>query len=348
MLKIVASALIAVQVLTCISIPLQALEIPSSKETKEPVAELKTSLLRQIQVTSGIVRTVAISSDGQTILSGDDEGKVQFWSLKTGKLIRTLPKHLNWVQSVAISPDGKTIASASIDSTIKLWNFNGQLLRTLKNHKAIYSLFWSPDGKFIASGDGGGQLKLWDLRGKLIRNINAHPSNVVSISISPNGKVIASRSFKSITDNNEEIKLWDLNTGKLIRSFAGGASGGVNSLAISPQGNSIAGYQISAHITNENSYSHETIKIWRLQSGEVINTLNVAMERPHAIAFSHDGKSIAIGGFSNKIEVWNVATGKQTTTLPAPHQIYSLTYSPDDKTLISSGSRSIAIWSISR
>ncbi|NJN11439.1 MAG: WD40 repeat domain-containing protein [Richelia sp. RM2_1_2] len=288
-----------------------------------------------------IARSVAVSRDGQIIVSGDDEGKVQFWSRDTGKLIRTLSAHSNWVQSIAIAkrcckqiaPDDQTIASGSVDGTIKFWNRNGELKNTLRNVKPVYAIVWSPDGQILASGDGDGRVSLWNRNGKLIRSIKAHSGNVVSVAITPNDKIIASRSF-----GDEQIKLWDLNTGKLIRSIAAGSVGGVNSLAVSPDGKKLAGY-----------FNDETVKIWLLETGETVETLDIGINRPHAIAFSPDSKTLAVGGFGSEIQIWSMSTSEKLSSLFSPDHTYSLTFAPDSKTLVASGGQnggSLTIWSL--
>lgn len=321
------------------------------------------SLLKKIPVTSGawkVARSVAVSPEspegtGHMIVSGDDRGKVQLWSKQTGELIRTFNGHSNWVQSVAIAPDAKVIASGSVDGTIKLWQPDGKLLLNLKNSRAVYSIGWSPDGKILASGDGNGELKLWKRDGKLIRSIEAHSGNIVSVAISPvkvptpqgSAKVIASRSF-----GDEKIKLWNLNTGKLIRSLSGGSVGGVNSLAISPDGKFLAGY----FRMKGDTYSDGAVRIWGLETGEVFDTFDVKMNRPHAIAFSPNGKTLAVGGFGSEIQIWSMSAPKSrgnfqiAPSLPYSGHVYSLTFSPDGKTLVGSGAHNggnVAIWSIS-
>ncbi|NJM23998.1 MAG: WD40 repeat domain-containing protein [Richelia sp. RM1_1_1] len=280
-----------------------------------------------------IARSVAVSRDGQIIFSGDDRGEVKFLSRDTGKLIRTLSAHSNWVQSIAIAPDDNTIASGSVDGTIKFWNRNGELKSTLRNFKPVYSVFWSPDGQILVSGDGDGRVSLWNRNGKLIRSIKAHSGNVVSVGISPNGKIIVSRSF-----GDEQIKLWDLNTGKLIRSIAAGSVGGVNSLAISPDGKKLAGY-----------FSDTGVRIWLLETGKTVETLETEINRPHAIAFSPDSETLAVGGFGSEIEIWSMSTGKKLSNLFSPDHTYSLTFAPDSKTLVGSGGQnrgSVTIWSL--
>jgi WD40 repeat protein len=54
----------------------------------------------------GLVASVAISPDGNTLASGNSDKTIKIWHLGTGKLIRTLIGHSDRVRCVAISPDG--------------------------------------------------------------------------------------------------------------------------------------------------------------------------------------------------------------------------------------------------
>ncbi|MEM7554640.1 MAG: WD40 repeat domain-containing protein [Cyanobacteria bacterium P01_A01_bin.84] len=293
---------------------------------------------------SMISRSVAVSPDGKLMVSGDDSGKLKFWSAQTKKLLYTIPGHSNWVQSVAISPDSKMIGSGSVDGTIKLWGAKGNLLLTIRNNKPVYSVTFSPDGKLIVTGDRGGKVKLWSLNGKLLRSIDAHSGNVVSVAVNNQRRIIASRSF-----GDKQIKLWNINTGKLIISLDAGAVGGVNSLAISPDGKLLAGYFIPD--SDGNVYSEGKVRIWRLDTGKILNDFDVNMTRPHAVSFSSNNQTLAVGGFSNSIQIWNIVTAKKINSLSSPHHTYSLTFSPDGNNLVSAGSpkgSSILIWSLSR
>jgi WD40 repeat protein len=103
------------------------------------------------------VRSLAISPNGKTIVSGDDQGTIKIWNLGTGELLHILHEHWAPVNSVAISPDGKTLASASNDYTVKIWNLGtGELLGTLPRRSGrVISVAFSPNGKTLASSSYG-------------------------------------------------------------------------------------------------------------------------------------------------------------------------------------------------
>jgi WD40 repeat protein len=81
------------------------------------------------------VRAVAVSPDGRFIVSGSDDRTVKVWELESGRLLRSLEGHTDWVRAVAVSPDGRFIVSGSVDRTVKVWELeSGRLLRSLEGH----------------------------------------------------------------------------------------------------------------------------------------------------------------------------------------------------------------------
>jgi WD40 repeat protein len=70
---------------------------------------------------TGIVRTVDVSPDGITLVTGDMNHEVHLWDVARRSHRATLHGHDTWVSMVRFSPDGKTIASSSNDGSIRLW-----------------------------------------------------------------------------------------------------------------------------------------------------------------------------------------------------------------------------------
>jgi serine/threonine protein kinase len=196
------------------------------------------------------VNSVAISPDGQTLVSGSNDKTINIWNLANGKLIRTLTGHSGWVRSVAISADGQTLVSGSYDKKINIWNLaNGNLIRTLAGHfRGVLSVAISADGQTLVSGSHDKTINIWNLaNGNLIHTLAEHSLGVNSVAMSPDGQTLVSGS----ADNT--IKIWNRAKKKLkLIDTLAGHSERVNSLAISPDGQTL----VSGSADN-------TIKIWR-------------------------------------------------------------------------------------
>ncbi len=129
------------------------------------------------------------------------------------------------------SKDGQRLASGGDDSTAKLWNANdGSLIRTFAgDSEHIYSVALSPNGKWILSG---GRDK--NALGEIIQNFFG-----------------ASDSNKWVT-----VRLWNLEDGKLIHTFAH-HSNDVFSVAFSSDGAWLA-----------SASEDKTVSVWHLSQGK--------------------------------------------------------------------------------
>jgi len=64
-----------------------------------------------------------------TLASGSFDHTIKIWDVKSGKCIKTLEGHTDYVNSLAVLPDD-TLASGSDDCNIKIWNINWILYPT--------------------------------------------------------------------------------------------------------------------------------------------------------------------------------------------------------------------------
>jgi WD40 repeat protein/actin-like ATPase involved in cell morphogenesis len=197
-------------------------------------------LLQTLSGHTGAVRCVAISPDGRTLVSGSQDATIMVWDVSTGKLVRTLSGHEGAVWSVAISPDRRTLVSGSQDATIKIWQLStGQLLQTLSGHTHyVRSVAISPDGRTLVSGSQDRTIMVWDVStGQILRALTGHGNSIHTVVVSSDGETIISGSH----DNT--IKFWSLTTGQLLHTLSGHNTSGAVSIAVSPDGQTIAGGQ---------------------------------------------------------------------------------------------------------
>src|SRR5262249_28724234 len=68
------------------------------------------------------VKSVAMSTDGQQILSGDEEGNVKLWDVGSGNAVRTFKGDRSAADSVAFSPDGKKLFAGTSNNKVRIWD----------------------------------------------------------------------------------------------------------------------------------------------------------------------------------------------------------------------------------
>lgn len=157
-----------------------------------------------------------------------------------------------------------------------------------------------------------------------------HSAAVHTVTVSPDGQNFASSSL------DRTIKLWDLNTGKLLQTLEGHTSA-VHTIIFSSDGQQIA------------SSSHDgTIKLWNLNTGKALRTFTGHEGHVHSIVLTPDERTLVSGSGDGTIKLWNVETGKQIRTLYARSgHVNSVTLSPDSR-VIASGSREgpLELWEL--
>ena len=150
------------------------------------------------------------------------------------------------------------------------------------------------------------------------QTLSGHTDTVWTIATSSKQKVLASGSF------DRSIRLWDLQTGSLMRTLAGHRDA-VRSVAFSPDGTILV-----------SGSSDKTIKVWDVATGQLSRTLTGHIGPVWSVAISLDGKTLASGSYDGAIKLWDLTSGQLLNTLPEHYDsVWSVTFTPDSKTLIS-------------
>lgn len=166
------------------------------------------------------IESLDVAPDRERAISGASNGTVRVWNINTGEVLLELDGYTGAVLDVRFSPDGTRALSASTDATVKYWNLEtGELIYTLGGHgREALSVAFSPDGTKAVSGSRNSEFFYWDLTtGTQIRPpVVAHGSSVRGADYSPVDNDIAISASADLL-----MFLWNLQTGEVIREFAG-------------------------------------------------------------------------------------------------------------------------------
>ncbi|OYD86537.1 hypothetical protein CDG77_34630 [Nostoc sp. 'Peltigera membranacea cyanobiont' 213] len=108
-------------------------------------------------------QSIAISADGETLVTGDSNSIIKVWVLPTREEKLTIDAQSGSILCVAISPDGRNLISGCEDGTIKLWNLQtGREKAIFNGHTdGVYFVAISTDGQTLISGSVDGTIKVW-------------------------------------------------------------------------------------------------------------------------------------------------------------------------------------------
>ncbi len=103
--------------------------------------------------------SVAMSRDGKLCAVGYAPYNIGIWDTDSGKCLRFLNAHKNWVVALAFSSDASRLASSSGDTTASVWETatgkEAGRLRFSDGPAYVYGISISDDNRWLAAGRSG-------------------------------------------------------------------------------------------------------------------------------------------------------------------------------------------------
>ena len=179
------------------------------------------------------------------------------------------------------------------------------------NYESAQNLLWGTDPK----------LRHWEW-GRLLNNSNqsiltiAFKHSVSKSEFSADGK------YAVVIGNGPDIGFIDMLNGVQLESHSF-ASNNLRVLASSPINNQFA-----------SAGKNGMVYLWECPTGKIIRTFDALVEGAVTLsdlAFSKDGKFLAVGATDGKIRIWSLESGKIFRLIDSsPLEIHSLTFLSDD------------------
>lgn len=166
------------------------------------------------------IRSLDISSDGQFLLAGLDNGSAVLISTTQGKGVRTFSTD-DQVTSVSLSADNTLAMAGTRLGSVYLWNTSDGETRGQWGHdNQVSSTAISADNRFAFSGAQAGSGLVIDLTsGQLAMNIDINRGGEIAAATYTAAAFSQSQNLMVTGTSTGKLKLWDLSAKKEITGW---------------------------------------------------------------------------------------------------------------------------------
>lgn len=297
--------------------------------------------LMRLRGHSGAITSVAMSDDGRTLLSGSDDGTARWWDLRRGAEEGQVVSDMGrWL---AISDNGRYAVARGPEPGghgLWLWRVDtepAQKLGPMPGEMAVQTAVVTDDGDMVLLGDLEGRVRLWlPLANSLQPLAGGHAMRVTRVAVSSDRKLLLSAAYtdEKVKDFGQPLLLWDLITGKVLRSLAG-------------QHRIVRDVALSADGRHALSGSDDgVVRLWDVASGQEMRRFDAGAGEVWAVAFDRQAARIASGHQDMTARVWSAATGEELLRL-AGHtgEVRSVAFDPGGTHLLTaSADGTVRLW----
>lgn len=277
-------------------------------------------LIQELNGHKGAVLSVAISPDGQYLVSGGEDKVLIIWSLPRFEEVYKYPD--NYFAPRAITMTATNTLFVGSGSGIRLIDLENNTLEVFEgNSTHIWSIDYAPERNKLAAGSYDYTLKVWDAgTAELEFELEGHEKSTLPVAFSPDEKYLVSGSL------DRSVKIWNAGDGSLIRSLERHTDN-IYDVAFHPSGKYFA-----------TASRDKTIRLWDFATGEVLVTYTGHDQGVVDIEFLPDGEHLISASFDGSIRLWQTRTGRMVYTF-ATHEgaVNSIDVSSNGRYMVSGG-----------
>ncbi|KAF9103242.1 hypothetical protein BGX29_003624 [Mortierella sp. GBA35] len=229
---------------------------------------------------------LSYSSDGQSVVTGGDDGKVKVWNTVSGFCFVTFSEHTSRVTATEFAKNGQVVFSASLDGTVRAFDLvRYRNFRTFTSPTPVQfsTLAVDPSGEVVCAGaQNTFEIYVWSVQtGKLLDILAGHTAPISGLAFSPTAQFLASSSW------DRSIRTWDVfGRGKSVESFTHLSE--VLALAFRPDGKELCGSTLDGQLS-----------FWDVDSALQTNHFN-------SLCYTADGSCVIGGGNSKYVCIYDI------------------------------------------
>jgi WD40 repeat protein len=266
------------------------------EKTKKTEASLETAK-KAVTDSEKPVLTVAFSHDGLVLATAGDDQIVHTWDAETGAAIETFSGQGAAITAMAFTAAGDVVSAAQ-NKTAIVWDTNPE---------------WKLQ-RVIGSPTSPDQLS----------------DRVTALDFSPDGKMLATGSGEP--SRSGELKIWNVDSGSLVREVKEAHSDTIFALDFSPDGQQIA-----------SCGADRFAKIFNVADGKFVRSFEGHTHHVLGVTWRADGRMLATSGADNVLKIWDPRTGDQQRTIQGfGKEVTSIHFVADgDIVVASSGDKTV-------
>ena len=258
------------------------------------------SLLRQRTILSGTqVSTLAFTPDGEMLVTGGVDARLQWWDPLTGRYLGELQGHLLGIKGLQFAVFGSHLISISDDTIVRVWDTatvtaedieSANLLYTLRDASSrLTSLAVNTAGQRLVAG-GFQRVWAWDLiNGQLLLSYEGFDNWITAMAFSPDGQILVT------TDDRDRLLFWNGDTLRPAQVLILEEGSQPLALAFSPNGETLA-----------TGHKDGRVMLWDVDTLSLEKILPAHDAEITSLAFSSSGIWLASGSEDGVLRVWRV------------------------------------------